>query len=127
MNSNGVLSRVRSWFEWHQVTSHIVAPIWVRIPTKWRWEIVHHLDRSQRLCWADLVSAAMTEGRESDACDVHTPLGCATATRCKTECSVKACPGDSDDHRCYCGKFAVQHDEQTRIANGDEPPALEAS
>lgn len=111
-------SRLRLWFRDHDLAQHVVAPIWVRLPEKWRWEIVHHLNRSRRLCWSSLVDAALTR-REDDACDVHTPLGC-EAGRCATTCGWIGGRKRGDhfgEHMCscYCGKFQF-----TAPIGGDE-------
>lgn len=99
----------RSWLHWHSLSAHIVAPIWIRIPEKWRWSIVHRLDKSRKVCWSSLVDAALTTGREDDACDVSTPLGC-SAGDCATTCyfmggQVRHDHEGEHDCSCYCGKF----------------------
>lgn len=102
-------SRLLLWFRDHDVMQHILAPFWVRIPERWRWRIVHRLDRSRRLCWSSLVDAALTTGRESDSCDVRTPLRCG-AGDCATTCGwmggrVRGDHVGDHDCSCYCGKF----------------------
>lgn len=97
-----------SWFRVHLASSHIVAPVWLRVPETWRWKIVHRLDRSRKRCWSDLVDAALAQP-EADACDVRTPLGC-DASNCSTTCYFVggAFHGDHIGQHacsCYCGKF----------------------
>lgn len=97
---------VRKWLEWHSPYSHIAAPIWVRIPEKQRWTIVHWLNKSRRHCWSDLVSDALTY-RESDPCDTRFPrLRGERAPRCASICDWSH-PEHAGEHACscYCGKF----------------------
>lgn len=108
-SDESALARVREWLSWHSVRAHVAAPIWVRVPEKWRWAIVYRLDRSRHLCWSSLVEAALTTGREDDACDVPTPLGCGVGD-CATTCHYMGGQVRHDhegvhDCRCYCGKF----------------------
>lgn len=95
---------IREWLTWHSLSSHLVAPLWLRVPEKWRWRIVHRLDRSRRRCWAELVDAALAHPG-ADACDVRTPLGCGAGT-CPTRCDWSH-PDHAGQHECscYCGKF----------------------
>jgi hypothetical protein len=96
---------LRRWLAWHSVRSHIVAPIWLRIPEKRRWDVVSLLNRSRRQCWSDLVSAALA-CPEDDACDVHTPSLGERAPRCALTCDWMH-PTHCGEHACscYCGKF----------------------
>lgn len=90
----------------HSLWKHIAASVWLRIPEKRRWTIVGLLDKSQRRCWADLVSDAMAYP-ERDACDVHVPpLRGDRALDCASVCgwSHPTCTGEHAC-RCYCGKF----------------------
>lgn len=94
------------WLEDHSVWKHIVAPIWMRLPEKWRWAIVHELDKSRHQCWCNLVDAAIA-WREKDPCDVSTPsLRGERAPRCATTCDWSH-PVHTGEHdcACYCGKF----------------------
>lgn len=94
------------WLQWHSLWSHVVAPIWLRIPEKRRWLIVTWLDRSQKRCWADLVSDALAYPA-SDSCDVHVPqIRGDRAPRCASICDWSH-PQHSGEHACscYCGKF----------------------
>lgn len=102
----GLLAKARDWLAWHSIRAHITAPIWLRIPEKWRWKIVHQLNRSQRQCWSDLVSDALAY-RESDPCDVHVPrLRGERAPACASVCGWSH-PDHDGEHACscYCGKF----------------------
>jgi hypothetical protein len=99
-------SRARLWLLDHSIYSHVVAPVWTRMPEKWRWSVVYWLDKSRRQCWSDLVSDALTH-REDDACDTHIPR--LIGTRAPACASV--CDWSHFDHAgehpcsCYCGKF----------------------
>lgn len=99
-------SRLRLWFQDHSIRQHLLAPIWVRIPEKRRWDVVHWLNKSDRRCWCDLVEAALVY-REKDDCDTRIPFfGAERAQHCATVC------GFMHDHaaegcRCYCGKFEI--------------------
>ena len=109
---------MRGWLREHSIKAHIVVAVWVRVPEKWRWRIVHRLDRSRQRCWSSLVDAALCY-REDDACDVRTPLGCA-AGDCGATCYWVGgrVVGDhigSHDCACYCGKFQFRATE-----GGDE-------
>lgn len=122
-----------TWLRQHSIRHHIVAPIWVRIPEKWRWKIVHRLDRSQRRCWSSLVDAALVYHPDDDACDVPTPLGCGVGD-CATTCYWVGghVVGDhigSHDCACYCGKFKFRAAEggDDRNAPCPTPPARGAS
>lgn len=97
---------IKQWFAWHSVWSHVAAPIWLRIPEKHRWTVVHWLDKSRRRCWSDLVSDALGYP-EDDPCDVHVPSLRGDATlRCATTCYWSH-PDHAGSHdcACYCGKF----------------------
>jgi hypothetical protein len=101
--------RARRWISYHSVQSHLIAPIWLRIPEKRRWAIVTRLDRSRHRCWSDLVMDALAE-REDDACDVSTPQLRAgkTPPDCASVCSWYGAAGQHEgEHECgcYCGKF----------------------
>jgi hypothetical protein len=101
----------------HSVVAHVVAPLWVRVPEKRRWRIVHRLDKSRERCWSDLVDAALTHS-ESDACDIKTPLGCA-ADRCKSVCDWGHLDHAGEhDCSCYCGKFQFRTPEGSRDRDG---------
>lgn len=123
-------SRLRLWFRDHDLRAHVVAPIWVRLPEKWRWTVVTWLNRSQTRCWSSLVDAALLTYREDDACDIRTPLGC-SAGRCATTCDWigGAKLGDHvGEHACscYCGKFEFTAPEggderHARAEQGDTP------
>ena len=41
------MSRASDWLAFHSVRSHVVAPIWLRIPEKHRWTIAHWLNATQ--------------------------------------------------------------------------------
>lgn len=119
-------SRARLWFNDHSLRLHVVAPIWLRLPGKWRWAIVSQLNKSPDRCWADLVSAAMPH-KEQDACDVRTPFGC-SARRCNDTCdwmggSVRHDHEGTHACSCYCGKFRFAAtegaDERRASAMGD--------
>lgn len=93
------------WRREHSLYSHIVAPIWLRIPEKQRWKIVARLDKSRRRCWSDLVNDALAQADGDDACDTHVPaLPCSTAPDCATHCYWVGHSG-VHDCACYCGKF----------------------
>ena len=97
-------TRVRKWLEWHSLYSHLAAPLWLRIPEKHRWTIVHHLDKSRRRCWSDLVSDALA-AHEDDPCDVNVPsLRAGSQPACASTCYWI---GHEGKHACacYCGKF----------------------
>lgn len=101
-----MMTRLRQWFRWHSVRSHLLAPIWLRVPEKHRWTFVHWLDRSRRRCWSDLVSDALARP-EDDACDVYIPsLRGEKKPRCASVCDWMH-PSHAGDHdcSCYCGKF----------------------
>jgi hypothetical protein len=101
------VKKAREWFAWHSVTKHIVAPLWLRLPEKHRWTVVHHLNKGKRQCWSDLVSDALAY-RESDPCDINTPSPLSdTAKRCRTTCDWMHPDAHSGKHACscYCGKF----------------------
>lgn len=90
----------------HSIRAHVVAPIWLWLPEKWRWSVVTRLNRSNRQCWSDLVSDALAWD-EDDACDVHVPrLRNDDAPRCASVCDYMH-PDHSGEHpcSCYCGKF----------------------
>lgn len=97
---------MKRWLQYHSIWQHVAAPLWLRIPEARRWKIVGWLDRSQRQCWADLVSDALAY-REDDACDVHVPrlLG-ERAPACASLCGWSH-PDHNGEHACscYCGKF----------------------
>ena len=92
---------------YHSAWHHIAAPIWTRVPSKCRWRIVHWLDRSRRLCWSDLVAAALTQ-REEDACDTRVPaFRGERMPRCASVCDWSHPGVHEGEHACscYCGKF----------------------
>lgn len=60
-----------------------------KVAERFRWKIAHHLDRSRRFCWADLVTWAMGWHGFRQAVD--------RAPQCQREAS---CGG------CYCNKFS---------------------
>lgn len=97
---------MKTWLTYHSLRDHLVAPIWLRVPAKWRWRIVHHLDRSDKRAWCSLVDAALAE-REDDACDVRTPLRL-SADYCRSTCTTLGLTDHRGQHECscYCGKFA---------------------
>lgn len=65
-------TRLGEWLAWHSVWQHVAAPIWLRVPEKHRWTVVHWLDKSPHRCWSTLVSDALAE-REDDPCDTCVP------------------------------------------------------
>lgn len=106
LSTRNPVARLRRWLEWHSVYSHLAAPIWIHIPEKYRWTVVHWLDKSRRRCWSDLVSDALTH-REDDACDIRVPrLRGERAQRCASVCDWMH-PDHAGEHTCgcYCGKF----------------------
>src|SRR5690348_15404005 len=129
------MKRLKDWLEWHSIRSHIMAPIWLRIPEKSRWTVVHWLDKSRHQCWADLVSDALA-CREKDACDVHVPrLRGERAPRCASVCDwghqadfviEHAWPGEVmhclGDVWAICGceeRIAVTVEDGKTITSGD--------
>jgi hypothetical protein len=94
-----------SWLREHSIKAHLLAPIWLRVPERWRWRIVDRLNRAQGRCWSSLVDAALAE-REDDACDVHLPTGC-SASDCARTCYWFGHEGPHDCG-CYCGKQRFQ-------------------
>lgn len=109
-------SRVRVWFQNHEVWPHLVAPIWTRLPEKHRWTIVHWLDKSRRRCWSDLVSDALAY-HESDPCDMNVPrLRGERELRCASVCGWMH-PTHTGEHSCacYCGKFQFVAAEGSRL------------
>jgi hypothetical protein len=98
------MARARNWLALHSARAHVVAPIWLRIPEKRRWAIVHWLNRSRRQCWADLVDDALARP-ESDPCDVHIP-SLQREPRCASVCGWWH-PDHTGEHTCscYCNKF----------------------
>jgi hypothetical protein len=123
MNLMKIISLARDWLALHSVRSHIVAPIWLRIPEKHRWTIAHWLNRSRRTCWADLVDDALARP-ESDPCDVHIPsLPGVRKPRCASVCWWSH-PEHTGEHdcSCYCNKFqftatdgARDRDKEARV------------
>jgi hypothetical protein len=96
------------WLRYHSVRSHLVAPIWRRVPERVRWEIVHHLNKSQHRCWCDLVDAALCQ-REDDACDVSIPPRREAEPYCSRVCGYSHFEhAGSHACACYCGKFQFQ-------------------
>lgn len=90
----------------HSIRAHLIAPVWLRLPAKWRWSVVHRLDRSRRQCWSTLVDAALASP-EADSCDVRIPsLRGERTPRCASVCDWSH-PEHTGRHSCdcYCGKF----------------------
>lgn len=99
-------SRARVWLQHHSLRSHLLAPIWLRVPEKHRWTVVSRLNKSRRQCWCDLVDAALA-CHERDACDVSVPgPRSERAPRCASACDWSH-PDHTGEHpcACYCGKF----------------------
>jgi hypothetical protein len=97
-------SRLRLWFHDHLLSDHIIAPLWLRTPEKWRWRYVNWLNNSQKTCWSDLVSAALAVP-ERDACDMKLPTRCGSGT-CPTTCDWSHFEHVGEHEcSCYCGKF----------------------
>lgn len=99
---------IKRWLEWHRISRHIVAPIWSRLPEKWRWATIYKLNRSKRFCWADLASAAINDF-EDDPCDRHLPLPDKTRTAQCNTCEWGNCTHEGQCS-CWCGKFQFQTD-----------------
>ena len=99
---------IREWRADHSIRLHALVPLWACVPERARWRIVHALNRSQRVCWCDLVDAALWPNDLDDPCYGKLPiLNSAAARRCRTECSTKDCT-DHTECRCYCGKFRIE-------------------
>jgi len=105
----------------HSIRAHVVAPVWLRLPARVRWAVVHLLNRSRRQCWSDLVDAALAP-HEDDACDVRVPgLRGERAPRCATVCGWSH-PEHVGEHACscYCNKFqfTATNGARERARNG---------
>lgn len=98
-------NRIEIWWQHHDLWQHVAAPVWLRLPEKWRWRIVGRLDKSQRRCWADLVTDALAE-REDDPCYVSVPELRPTSAGCADRCDWSHFEHTGEhDCGCYCGKF----------------------
>lgn len=121
-------SRLGEWLQWHSVWAHIAAPIWLRVPEKHRWTVVHWLNKSQRRCWSSLVSDALTH-READPCDTHVPsLRGTDGSYCASVCGWMH-PDHAGDHacNCYCGKFRFAATEGANDRRISTPPGSDTS
>ena len=97
------IARLRAWLSSHDLTHHILVPLWRAIPERHRWSIVDALNRSARTCWCDLVDAAFSN-TEPDPCDSALPLGSASL-ECRTNCGWTDHGTEGHECACYCGKF----------------------
>lgn len=94
-----------AWVRRHSVWNHLAAPFWLRVPERHRMRFVQWLDHSQRRCWSDLVTVALTYRDGDDLCDTPVPsLRPSGAERCRTLCEWHHDHG-SQQCGCYCGKF----------------------
>lgn len=101
-------SRVRVWFQTHELQAHIIVPIWRRVPEKHRWTVVSWLNKSRRRCWSDLVMDALAWA-EGDPCDVNFPR--LRGSGIKSMDCASVCGWMHREHSgqhacaCCCGKF----------------------
>lgn len=109
---------MKTWLTYHSATSHLLGPIWARVPERSRWRIVGWLNKSRRYCWCDLVDAALCH-REDDACDIRLPRAGDKGDRCKTVCDWGRFDHTGEhDCCCYCGKFQFRAIDGARDRNG---------
>lgn len=78
--------RLSFWWDRHGIVRHWAGVLWLALPERHRWTIVHwHYKRHPEVCWCELVDAAYLDVKKED---YRKPWGCGCDVPLPTEAGL---------------------------------------